>query len=198
RGGGAGGGLRAHQLRSRPSRLDPARRRRPRVSFALRLTEDRLSAGTRLSLPRGPRILYVRRGAARIELRPPTVHAGLAAPATTKAARIELGPPTVHAGLAAPATTNAARIELGPPAVRAGLAASATTNAARIEVRPPTVHAGLAAPTPINTAWHGTGEIALMAGAPAVVLRFELLRGGADRRRAEGDDARPLLRPAIE
>ena len=55
--------------------------------FALRLTEDRLSAGARLSLPRTQRILYVRNGAARIELRPPTVHAGLAALVTVEPAR---------------------------------------------------------------------------------------------------------------
>src|SRR5262249_37436596 len=137
-----------------PFRWDPARLRRRGVSLGLRLTEDRLSAGARLSLPRTPRILYVRNGAARVKLRPPSVHAGLAAPATTNAARVELGPPSVHAGLAAP--------------------------------------------TPINTAWHGTGEIALMAGAPAVVLRFELLRRGADRRDAEGNDSRRLLEHAIE
>jgi len=43
------------------------------VSFALRLTEDRLSAGARLSLPRTQRILYVRNGAARESGREPVL-----------------------------------------------------------------------------------------------------------------------------
>ena len=129
------------------------------MSFALRLTEDRLAAGARLSLPRAPRVLYVRNGAARIEGRPPTVQAGLADPATTNAARVELRPPTVQAGLADPATTNAG---------------------------------------PIKTAWHGTDEIVLMADAPAVVLRFELLRGRADRCDARGNDSRRLMEHAID
>ena len=107
------------------------------MSFALRLTEDGLAAGARLSLPRAPRVLYVRNGALGIEIRPPTGHAGLAAPAP------------INAGL-------------------------------------------------IDTAWHGTGEIVLMADTPAVVLRFELLRGGAHRGDARGNDSRLLLEHAID
>jgi len=74
------------------------------VSFALRLTEDRLAAGARLTLPPAPRVIYVRNGATRIEHRPPTVQADLAALATTDATRIEHRPPTVQADLAAAAT----------------------------------------------------------------------------------------------
>ena len=54
------------------------------MSFALRLTEDRLGAGVRLALPATPRVLYARDSASRIEIRPPTVQGDLAAPAATR------------------------------------------------------------------------------------------------------------------
>ena len=46
------------------------------MSFTLRLTEDRLGGGARLTLPPAPRVLYAREGATRIE-------ASLASTATT-------------------------------------------------------------------------------------------------------------------
>src|SRR5207237_9018217 len=52
----------AHQLRPRPPGLRRPRRRHPRVSFALRLSEDRLGSGARLTLPASQRVLYVREG----------------------------------------------------------------------------------------------------------------------------------------
>jgi quercetin dioxygenase-like cupin family protein len=55
------------------------------VSFALRLTEDRLGAGARLTLPAAPRVLYTREGAVTIENRRVTAHADLAVPATISA-----------------------------------------------------------------------------------------------------------------
>jgi quercetin dioxygenase-like cupin family protein len=77
------------------------------VTFALRLTEDRLGAGARLALPPTPRVLYASNGAPRIESRPPTGRADLAAPAPTNAPAVESRPPTGRADLAAPAPTNA-------------------------------------------------------------------------------------------
>jgi quercetin dioxygenase-like cupin family protein len=50
------------------------------MSFALRLTEDRLGPGTRLTLPSLPRVLYARDEATTVQNRPPT------APATTRIA----------------------------------------------------------------------------------------------------------------
>jgi len=58
------------------------------VSFTLRLTEDRLGAGARLTLPPAPRVLYARDGATRIET-------GLASAATTH----ELKPGTAWHGV---------------------------------------------------------------------------------------------------
>jgi quercetin dioxygenase-like cupin family protein len=52
------------------------------MSFALRLTEDRLGPGTRLTLPSLPRVLYARDGAPAILNRPPSARTDLAAPAT--------------------------------------------------------------------------------------------------------------------
>jgi len=97
------------------------------VSFALRLTEDRLGPGAPLTLSPAPRVLYARNGAAR---------------------------------LTALATT--AHLEAG-------------------------------------TAWHGVGDAVLLADAPAVLLRFELIDAAQlDRCDAEGAESRPLLEHAIE
>src|SRR5438105_9572986 len=62
----------------------------------------------------------------RVYLRPPSVEAGLEAPATTAPGRAFLRPPSVEAGLEAPATTAPGRAFLRPPSVEAGLEAPAT------------------------------------------------------------------------
>jgi len=51
------------------------------VSFALRLTRDRLDSLARLMLPPAPRVVYVLDGAMTVANRPPTAEAGLAHPA---------------------------------------------------------------------------------------------------------------------
>ena len=95
------------------------------MSFALRLSEDRLGAGARLTLPASPRVLYVREG-------------------------------TV------------------------GVAAAAD------RIAP-------------GSAWHGVGAVALATEAPAVMLRFELVAGGAMPESSVGKvDSRRLLEHAIE
>src|SRR5262249_44610335 len=72
RGDRAGGGLRADQLRSRPSRLAVVGCGHSRVSFTLCLTEDRLGSSAGLALPPTPRVLYARNGALKIESTTPT------------------------------------------------------------------------------------------------------------------------------
>ena len=56
------------------------------MSFALRLTEDRLGGGARVVLTEAPRVLYARDGAGTIETSPPTTRTDLADPATTNPA----------------------------------------------------------------------------------------------------------------
>jgi quercetin dioxygenase-like cupin family protein len=103
------------------------------VSFALRLTEDRLSAGGRVVLPSAPRVLYARDGAGTIETSPPTTRTDLADPATT------------------------------------------------------------------NPAWHGTEAVSVSAEAPAMLLRFELLRGAEALASPTGKvDSRVLLEHDID
>ena len=80
------------------------------MTFALRLTADRLAAGARLTLPPAPRVVYIRDGATRIEHRPPTVDAGLAALATTTVATAWHG--TDAAVLVADAPAEVLRFEL--------------------------------------------------------------------------------------
>jgi len=69
--------------------------------------------------------------------------------------------------------------------------------------RPPTVHADHAAPATTKiaagTAWHGAADVVLVADAPAVVLRFELVRAGAiDGADVGSHDSRRLLEHAID
>jgi len=97
----------------------------------------------------------------------------------------------------------ATRIEGRPPAVQAAHIAPATTSATRIEGRPPT-QAELAAPATINelkpgSAWHGVGDVVLVADALAMVLRFELVGSDTrDGRDAESFESRPLLEHPID
>ena len=50
-----------------------------------------------------------------------------------------------------------------------------------------------------GTTWHGVGDAVLLADAPAVLLRFELIdAAGLEQTDAEGAESRPLLEHAIE